>query len=258
MKKEITYQIFRNNKAKETIVLIHGYLENSKMWAPLVPYLTTNYTVLVLDLPGFGKSPCFMPVHTMEFFAHTVKDVLDKEGIKESIFLGHSMGGYVALAFAAFYSGAISKLILLNSSTLADNEDRKKQRMQAIKLATQNKERYVSLAISNLFTETAKIQFPKAIEALKAEALQIKLCGITGALKGMKIRKDRTEVAQKLPCPKFLIAGKQDPLIPYAVSQQLAIKANLSLFTLSGGHMGMVENFTEILEILPLIDILCK
>lgn len=258
MKKEIYYQIFKNNKAKETLVLLHGFLESSTMWSPIVPYLTLNHNLITIDLPGFGKSKCKNTVHTMEFFAQTVKEVLDQEGTNTCIVLGHSMGGYVALAFAELYPDTILKLILLNSSTLADSEARKLQRDQAVKLANQNKERYVSLAISNLFTETAKKQFPEAIKKLKKEAKSFELCGITAALQGMKLRKDRTKLVKSLDCPKILIAGKQDLLIPYDTSKQLAKKANLDLFSLSGGHMGMIENFNEILKIFPLIDILCK
>ena len=82
------------------IVLLHGFLENSKMWMDLVPEISKKNRVICIDLLGHGKTPCLGYVHTMELMAEAVESILNHLKIKDSIIIGHSMGGYVALAFA--------------------------------------------------------------------------------------------------------------------------------------------------------------
>ncbi len=253
MKKKVHVTVYGKGKA---VVLLHGFLESSTMWQPLIPALSQKNQVICIDLPGFGKSPCLAEIHSMDLFAQQVKEVLDELKIQTATLLGHSMGGYVGLAFAELFPEKIEALILLNSSTLPDSPERKKQRLQAIDLAKQNKERYVSLAINNLFTAKAKELFPEAINQLKTEAQSFPLCGITAALLGMKNRKNQTQTIKSATFPSYLIAGTEDPLIPFSTSKTIANNDKISLFTLEGGHMGVIENKDEIVKILHLIDIL--
>ncbi len=236
------------------VVLLHGFLESSTMWQPLVAVLSKKNKVICIDLPGFGKSPCAAEIHTMEFFAKRVKKVLDALKVQNILLMGHSMGGYVSLAFTQLFPEKVNALFLLNTTTHPDLPERKKQRNQAIKLAQENKERYVSLAINNLFTAKAKALFPEEIKQLKTEAKTFPLCGITAALLGMKQRKDRTQLLNNLTIPAFLLAGKEDPLIPYRESKKMAEIAGLKLYTLSGGHMAMIENKDEVVKFLHLIE----
>ena len=236
------------------VVLLHGFLESSTMWQPLVAVLSKKNKVICIDLPGFGKSPCVAKIHTMEFFAGRVKRVLDALNVQKILLIGHSMGGYVSLAFSELFPEKVNALVLLNSTPQADSPERKKQRNQAVILAQQNKERYVSLAINNLFTAKAKALFPEEIKQLKTQAKSIPLCGITAALLGMKQRKDRTQLLKNLSVPAFLLAGKDDPLIPYSVSKKIAEDARIKLFTLIGGHMAMIENKDEVVKFLHLIE----
>ncbi len=253
MDKNIHYTLSGKGKA---VVLLHGFLESSTMWSKLVPFLAKKNKVICIDFPGFGKSSCLTEIHSMELLAKVIKDVLDEAKIKKATLIGHSMGGYVALAFAELFPDKLQSIILLNSGTLSDSPERKKQREQAIYLATLNKEKYVSMAINNLFLPSSGKLFSSEISQLKTEAKLFPLCGITAALNGMKVRKDRTEIAKHLTVPKFFIAGKQDPLIPFSVASNLAKITNMKLITLTGGHMGMIENYNEIVKKLHLINIL--
>ncbi len=253
MNKNIHYILSGKGKA---VVLLHGFLESSTMWSRLVPFLAQKNKVVCIDFPGFGKSSCLAEIHSMELLAKVIKEVLDEAKINKVTLIGHSMGGYVALAFAELFPDKLQSIILLNSSTLSDSPERKKQREQAINLATLNKEKYVSMAINNLFLPSSGKLFSSEISQLKTEAKLFPLCGITAALNGMKIRKDRTEIAKLLTIPKFFIAGKQDPLIPFSVASNLAKITNMKLIALTGGHMGMVENYDEIVKKLLLINVL--
>ena len=134
------------------IVLLHGFLENQKMWQELVPELSKKYRVITIDLLGHGDSGCLGYVHSMEENADVVHSVLSELRIRKAIFVGHSMGGYVALAFAELHPANVKGLVLLNSTSKADSEERKKNRDRAIKAVKKDYMGFIRLSIANLFT----------------------------------------------------------------------------------------------------------
>ncbi|HJY13326.1 MAG TPA: alpha/beta hydrolase, partial [Flavobacterium sp.] len=173
------------------IVLLHGFLENKKMWAAYVTFFSEKYRVITIDLLGHGESDCLGYIHSMEENANAVHEVLDVLKIEKAIILGHSMGGYVGLAFAELYPQHIQKLVLLNSTSKEDSAEKKLNRTRAIKAVKQNYVSFVSLAIANLFSENNRTRLVDEIEKVKEEALKTPLQGIIASLEGMKIRKDR-------------------------------------------------------------------
>ena len=120
------------------IVLLHGFLENKEMWDFYIPEFAKRNRVIAIDLLGHGKSECLGYVHTMEDHADAVHAVLSELRIRKAIFVGHSMGGYVSLAFAELYPENIKGLVLLNSTARADNEERKINRDRAVKAVKQS------------------------------------------------------------------------------------------------------------------------
>ena len=102
------------------LVLLHGFLESITMWEPLIPKTIENKTVITIDLPCHGKSGCIGKVHSMELMAEVVHYILKYHTIKSATFMGHSMGGYVALAYAEMYDAEVNTLILLNSTPAED------------------------------------------------------------------------------------------------------------------------------------------
>jgi len=126
------------------IVLLHGFLENKKMWAAYVTFFSEKYRVITIDLLGHGESDCLGYIHSMEENANAVHEVLDVLKIEKAIILGHSMGGYVGLAFAELYPQHIQKLVLLNSTSKEDSAEKKLNRTRAIKAVKQNYVSFVS------------------------------------------------------------------------------------------------------------------
>ena len=120
------------------IVLLHGFLENSTMWSNISAELSTKNRVICIDLLGHGNSECIGYVHTMNDMALAVKEVLKLLRLRKYIIIGHSMGGYVSLAFAEKYPKHIKGLCLLNSTAQADTEERKELRSRACKIAKTN------------------------------------------------------------------------------------------------------------------------
>ena len=232
------------------IVLLHGFLENKRMWDFYVPEFAKKNRVITLDLLGHGATECLGYVHNMEDNADVVHAVLSKLRIRKAIFVGHSMGGYVALAFAELYPDIIKGLVLLNSTARADNEERKKNRDRAIKAVKHSFVNFISLSIANLFSENNRERLATTIENIKQEALQTPLQGIVASLEGMKIRQDREVLLHLTPFPKLLILGEKDPVLNYEETKEQIENTAVQLITFPDGHMSHIENQDQLLAVL--------
>ncbi len=235
------------------IVLLHGFLESSTMWSSLISKLEENHTVVTLDFPGLGKSGVIEKIHTMEMMAEVVVSILNHLKIKSATFIGHSMGGYVTLAIAELYVDKVEKIVLLNSSSMSDSEERKKTRDRAIRVLKKNPKAFISMAIGNLAVESSREKFTEKIESLKEHAYSFPLEGITAALKGMRDRKDRTETLRNFPGPKYMILAQDDPIISVEENLQLGKEAEVGTKVISGGHMSMIENEEAVLDFIESI-----
>src|SRR5690554_1384954 len=249
--------IYKNAKINYTksgtgpiIVLLHGFLESSSMWKFLIQAFENTHTLIAIDLPGHGKSDCLGYIHTMETFAQVVENILHHEKIAEATFIGHSMGGYVCLSLIEKNPAICSRLLLLNSTTIKDSEERVENRNRAIRLLKTHREAYIKMAITNLFAEASRDKFEVEIDALKENALSFPVQGIIAALEGMKIRKDRTQVLKNLTSPKFIIAGKEDTIMPWEEVKIIADGTNTFFYGLDGGHMSTIENRGALTEII--------
>lgn len=241
----ISYSVYGQG---ETVVLLHGFLENSTMWTQTVATLSKSNQVITIDLLGHGLTDCLGYIHTMSNFADAVDAVLLHLKIKTSTIIGHSLGGYVALAFAEKKPDALKGLCLLNSTPFADSQDRIKLRNRAIQVAKTNYQNLVSMSISNLFYENNRQQFEKEIEIIKNEALKTPLQGYVATQEGMKIRTDKTCVFSKLNCKKLIIAGTNDPILSTNDLSKLKRMNDLNIVLLHGGHMLYIENKDEFLQ----------
>ena len=233
-----------------TVVLLHGFLENQTMWQNLVPELSKKHRVITIDLLGHGETECLGYVHSMEDNADAVQAVLSKLRIRKSIFVGHSMGGYVALAFAELYPENMRGLVLLNSTSKADSEERKANRDRAIKAVKKDYSSFVRLSIGNLFSPDNRERLTDEIEKVKIEALKTPLQGVVASLEGMKIRKDREVLLHLTPYPKMLILGENDPVLNYEDSRDQIENTSVKLVTFPDGHMSHIENQDELITVL--------
>lgn len=247
----IFYQI---NGSGPVLVLLHGFYESSSIWQKLIPKLSKRYTILSLDFPGHGKSELASEIQSMELLADIVKQLCDFLSFKNVSLLGHSMGGYVALAFIDLYPKYVEKIILLNTTTKADSTERKKIRNRANNLLLTEKDSLISMAINNLFSENNRSVFKKEIEQLKLEASTFPEKGIIALNTGMRDRKDRAQILRDFPKEKYILAGKDDPLVSYNSIKTISSNTNTPLKTLHGSHMSWLENREEIIKFLLLID----
>lgn len=235
------------------IILLHGFLESSTMWKPLLPQLSKNNLVITLDFPGHGKSDVISEIHSMELMADVVDQLLKHLEISSATFIGHSMGGYVTMAYAEMFPEKVDKLILLNSTPAADSEERKENRNRALKVFDQNPSAFISMAITNLFSETSRQKFSAEIDSLKKDANSFPLGGIKAAIKGMRDRKNRTEVLKNFNKEKYSILAEEDPLLSIEETKKLAESCNARTIIIDGGHHSTYENLDVVSENLTLI-----
>ena len=232
------------------VVLLHGFLENQSMWKVFVPKLVKQHRIITIDLLGHGATECLGYVHTMEDQADIVHHVLHELKIKKAVLIGHSMGGYVALAFAELYPNNVKGIVLQNSTSRADSDERKANRNRAIIAVKQNYSAFIRISIANLFSEESRERLVDIIEEVKLEALGTTLQGIIAALEGMKIRKDRRVILHFASYPIQLILGKKDTVLNYEENLEQIEGTQVQLTTFEGGHMSHFENQSELLTVL--------
>ena len=216
------------------------------MWDYFIPEFSKKYRVISIDLLGHGSTQPLGYIHSMEDNADVVHAVLSELKIRKAVFIGHSMGGYVALAFAELYADNVKGIVLLNSTSRADSDERKANRDRAIKAVKQNYTNFVRLSIANLFSENNRERLESEIENVKTEALKTPLQGIVASLEGMKIRKDREVILHFANYPILLVLGKNDPVLNYEESIEQIENTAVKLLTFPDGHMSPIENREEL------------
>ena len=174
------------------IILLHGFLEDHTMWDFVLPELKKNNRVITIDLLGHGKTSCLSKTHLMNDMAAVVEALMNHLMIKKITLIGHSMGGYVALAYAEKNRKKVTGLCLMNSTFEADDEELKTRRTRANKMVSTNFENMVRMSFANLFSESSKEKFKSQFETALKIALKTPVQGYIAAQEGMKLRKDQT------------------------------------------------------------------
>ena len=245
----IFYETF-GSPAKPAILLLHGFTENGLMWDELIDAFYEYFQFIVPDLLGHGKSGLTGEFLTMEEQAEAVSGLLDYLGVRKAIIIGHSMGGYIALALAEMYPERWEGLMLYHSKPQADDPSKAAGRDEAIRAVEQDKYSFLSQAIRGFFAPYNRPRFDPEIGDLVEMAAMMPIGGITGALKGMKIRKDRRHVFfRKDGYPKGWIVGRDDPLIDFdELSAMARENPHILFYPIDGGHMSYVENPDEMIK----------
>ncbi|OUS01487.1 alpha/beta hydrolase [Flavobacteriales bacterium 33_180_T64] len=230
----------------EVVVLLHGFLENSSMWDNIKSQLLKTHRVICVDLLGHGQTGCLGYIHTMPDMAQVVNTVLDHLGVENFKLIGHSMGGYVALALAEISPKRVSGLCLMNSTYQADDVERKALRKRANKMVQTNFRNMVRMSFTNLFSSESlsshKIELEKALN----QALQTSLQGYIAAQEGMRVRTDKFEFFKNLKADKLIIIGLKDPVIDGKRILSETKETKIVCEELLYGHMSHIENKSEL------------
>ena len=235
--KNIHYTVAGKGKP---VVLLHGIPVNSTVWIELTTSLQNNFFVIAPDLPGSGKSEMLDGNVSIEDYADVIKEILDSENISECTIIGHSMGGYVTLAFAENYPELLNGFGLFHSSAFADDEEKKQTRRKAIEfIKADGAYAFLKTSTPNLFTGKEHL---KEMEDIIEEGKKFSAEALIQYYYAMINRPDRTEVLKIFKNPVLFIIGEKDNVIPLQASlQQCYLPAIAHVHILDTGHMGMIE-----------------
>jgi len=234
----------------EVVVLLHGFLENSTMWSELKPMLLNNNRIICIDLLGHGQTPCLGYVHTMSAMADAILAVIKHLDIAKFKVIGHSMGGYVALALAEKIPKAILGVCLMNSTYHADDEAQRALRKRANKMAQTNFESMVRMSVTNLFSSESRSAHNLKIETVLEQALKTSPQGYIAGQEGMMLRENKLEFFKELKAHKLIVIGQKDPVVKGDLIVQEIKNTDIDFKKLSFGHMSHIESKEELSYIL--------
>ncbi|WP_042456872.1 alpha/beta fold hydrolase [Neobacillus dielmonensis] len=231
------------------IVLLHGFCGSSGYWQEVVPVLTKNYRVIAPDLPGHGQSEVLRAPCTMEDLAAIILGFLDELHVQNVIMLGHSLGGYITLAFAEKYLDRLKGFSIVHSTAFPDSEEAKKNREANVQRINQNGiHSFVEGLVPNLFaTENSNKPY---VAAAKEIGYSTSPQGAMDTLIAMKNRPDRNSVLEATGLPVLLIAGENDRIVSPDKTFSVS-KTNIKHALIKdAGHMSMYENPEELISII--------
>lgn len=230
----------------ETILLMHGFMEDHEVWNNIIPELKSN--VVVVDLIGFGNST---PSPTFDFSmmsqARAMQELLEEIKLANIFVLGHSMGGYVSLELSLLLPEL--KIGLLHSTCIADSEERKINRNKTIEVLQKDASIFIREFYWNLFAEHRKNEFSSRVEELKLKASAIPVNNIIETVKALRDRNDHQSTWVKLTKSSLMIAGTYDKLIDVEDVKRLSGMNHSTFVELkNSGHMGFYEEPEKLIE----------
>jgi pimeloyl-ACP methyl ester carboxylesterase len=214
------------------------------VWEEFIPLIYKSVRVVVLDIPGHGISEVKGEVHSMDYLADVVASALKVLGIEKAYLVGHSMGGYVALAVCERHPQAVAGVVLLHSTPNADSEEKKKNREREIAIVKSGKKELLAksapeagFAVENRRSCSAYIEDLAEIVHLTEDE------GIVALLGGMIGRKDQNEMLRNLPAPQLFILGRKDGYITAEVAEAMvaAHPQAAVAWMENSGHMSFIE-----------------
>lgn len=200
------------------VILLHGFAETNAIWNKQVEYLSSYCMLLIPDLPGSGDSLLLeVPEKklSIEDLAESISSILKKENIEQCIMLGHSMGGYVTLAFAEKFPHKLKAFGFVQSTAFADSAEKKQNRLKGIDMI-ENYGSYAFLKNStpNLFAEKFKKEHPDEVNALIEAGKDFAPKNLQQYYYAMMQRSDRTQVLKNSRLPVLFVIGEQDAAVP--------------------------------------------
>ncbi|MEQ8360758.1 MAG: alpha/beta hydrolase [Cytophagales bacterium] len=242
---DLSYKSF--GEGNKHVIFLHGYCEVKEMWDDFIPLFKDffdSYKFISIDLPGFGESQMPESLNSLSDAAALVAEFVRSLGADKSIWIGHSLGGYVILNLLDQYDEMLEGICLFHSSIYADSQEKKEQRIKTSNFIRENgKEAFLLNFIPNLFFEKNKISCNKDIHKSIKQGMQNSEESMTKYMEMMRARLDKSNELAASKLPVHFICGKNDSALPLNISQkQIRHISNSSSIILDEcGHMGMFE-----------------
>ncbi|MFT3748014.1 MAG: alpha/beta hydrolase [Agriterribacter sp.] len=230
-------------------VLIHGFGEDGNIWKYQEAFLQNHYTLIIPDIPGSGKSVVMdqgdiKDAKLIETYADIIKKIIDIELVETCAVIGHSMGGYIALAFAEKFPEKLSSLGLFHSTAYADSTEKKDARRKGVAFIQKHgAHEFLKQSIPNLFGDAFKQSHPGQIEQLIEASGNFSKEALVQYYKAMMERPDRIDILKKVSKPVLFIIGEDDKSVYLQDSLSQCYLPGKSLINIYPdiAHMGMWE-----------------
>jgi pimeloyl-ACP methyl ester carboxylesterase len=234
------------------VMLVHGFAEDGSIWENQRKALESFYKVIIPDLPGSGKSER-LDEGSMEIYADAIHEIVITEKLSSLVMIGHSMGGYITLAYAEKYSSSLSAFGLFHSSAYADDEEKIETRKKGIRFITANgAAKFLEQATPALFSEKTKSNTPGIIEEIISRYANFEAESLVQYYESMIARPDRTKVLKESNSPVLFILGTYDNAVPLNKGLEQTHLPDICYIHIckNSGHMGMLEESSESNEVL--------
>ena len=238
---EVCYRVIGSG---QPVVLVHGFGEDGSIWDQQVERLKKNFQLIVPDLPGSGNSTLFTDQCTMELLAESIHLILQQESITRCVLIGHSMGGYITLAFAEKYPQLLKAFGLFHSTAYPDKEEKKEARRKSIVFIQQHgAAKFIEQFTPSLFSEGFRQNNPQIVKEVVQRYTNFSADALVHYYEAMILRPDRTAVLERFNGPVLFIMGTFDTAIPLDLNLQQCYVPRTSFIKIlkDSGHMGMLE-----------------
>ncbi|MFT4682862.1 MAG: pimeloyl-ACP methyl ester carboxylesterase [Flavobacteriales bacterium] len=233
---------YQLREAGEPVLLLHGFLEEGKMWDKLLKGIE-GCQFIIPDLPGHGASFEVENEMSMGTMADALLSLMDELKIPTVHIIGHSMGAYIAMEIIRKAPERVDSILFFQSTATPDSSETKLKRDRAAKAVMENKNLYIRTVVNALFTLETKDQHQPEIDRLVEEALHMTASAIAKVTLGMKNRIDATELMAQFEKPKGYFLGEEDPVLPIDRMQKELQKVEPNRFYVhpTMGHMAHIE-----------------
>ena len=237
--------VYETRGSGKAVMLLHGFTEDRRIWEPIIDKNESKYQWIIPDLPGSGESAFNSSLKSISDFSELINCILENENIPALILIGHSMGGYISLAFAEKYPEKIHGLGLFHSSSYPDSEEKKESRDKNIRfIRNHDPVLFVEQAIPGLFSDSFKTEHPVEIRKLIDRYANFRRESLVQYLDAMKNRLATTDVLLSITKPVLFIMGEEDKAVPIKDSLEQCHLPRISYIHIltRTAHMGMIEN----------------
>ena len=238
------------------VMLVHGFGETGSIWKEQAEYLSGHCMLIIPDLPGSGESE--LPVMdrknlSIEDLAESIHSIITSENIDECTLLGHSMGGYITLAFAEEYPDKLKAFGFIHSTAFADSEEKKQNRKKGVEMMDKyGSYAFLKTTTPNLFAEAFKKEHGDEVNKLMEEGRQFKKENLQQYYRAMMQRFDKTNVLKNSKVPVLFIMGTEDVAAPLNDVLKQVHQPEISYIHIveNTGHMSMLEMPGKLNELL--------
>ncbi len=228
------------------VVFLNSFPTDRQQWEPLIAVLGERIRgdAMTFDFPGIGDMPLTDEDPSLDLIADAaVLAMREATGADAAVWVGCSMGGYVALAIAQRWPDAVAGLGLIGTKAVADDEEAGRSREQTASAAEQAGGHPDPRGAAESVIGTQRQDRDSLVEWVELNISRQPGSGIAWGQRAMAGRPDRTEVLRTIDAPIVVVLGEQDTIVRIEDGLAMAKAAGVEPTILDGvGHLAALED----------------